>query len=163
MNSIVIYESKTGFTKQYAEWISEALGCKCISLKQVKTNDLDSFDKVIFGGWIMGGQIVGLNKVRKIKKPDVVFGVGATPAFEEVIEKIKEINNLKSTQFFYMEGGFHFDKLGFFSRTMLKAIKKSLSKNNNKNRQELFMEKTLGSSFDNSDKEQISTLIKYLS
>ena len=27
MNKLVIYQSETGFTRQYAQWIAEALGC----------------------------------------------------------------------------------------------------------------------------------------
>ena len=34
MKSIVIYYSQTGFTKQYAQWISEAAGCECVPLKK---------------------------------------------------------------------------------------------------------------------------------
>ena len=34
MKTIVIYNSKTGFTKRYAEWISEALSCECVELKE---------------------------------------------------------------------------------------------------------------------------------
>ena|GEM_PF-3968787 len=29
MKSIVIYNSQTGFTKQYAQWISDVAGCEC--------------------------------------------------------------------------------------------------------------------------------------
>ena len=33
MKSIVIYNSQTGFTKKYAEWISEATGCEAVEFK----------------------------------------------------------------------------------------------------------------------------------
>ena len=32
MKTIVIYQSQTGFTKRYAEWIAEAVGADCIAL-----------------------------------------------------------------------------------------------------------------------------------
>ena len=31
---IVIYNSQTGFTKKYAQWISEALECECVELNE---------------------------------------------------------------------------------------------------------------------------------
>ena len=36
MNAIVIYKTKYGSTKQYAEWIAEELGCDFIDAKNVK-------------------------------------------------------------------------------------------------------------------------------
>lgn len=38
MKKIVIYTSQTGFTKRYAEWISEASGAECVEFKQAKKN-----------------------------------------------------------------------------------------------------------------------------
>ncbi|MDD6653566.1 MAG: hypothetical protein PUE59_00940 [Treponema sp.] len=38
MKTIVIYTSQTGFTKRYAEWISEASGAECVEFKQAKKN-----------------------------------------------------------------------------------------------------------------------------
>ena len=73
MKTIIIYESGTGFTEQYAKWISEALDCECKKLKKVSPSELKEFDRIIFGGWIMGGGIMGLEKIRSIKKPFAVF------------------------------------------------------------------------------------------
>ena len=41
MKTLVIYTSQTGFTKRYAEWISEELNADIYDLKDVKkkTND----------------------------------------------------------------------------------------------------------------------------
>ena len=36
MKSIVIYSSQTGFTKKYAEWISEESGAECVEFKKAK-------------------------------------------------------------------------------------------------------------------------------
>ena len=43
MNSIVTYKSKTGFTKKYAEWIAEDLGCKAVKLSELK--DASEYDR----------------------------------------------------------------------------------------------------------------------
>ena len=34
MKTAVIYESGTGFTEQYAQWISEELHCDCVNRKK---------------------------------------------------------------------------------------------------------------------------------
>lgn len=45
MKSIVIYNSQTGFTKQYAEWISQEAGCECVSLKKASKIKLSDTKK----------------------------------------------------------------------------------------------------------------------
>ena len=80
-NSIVIYTSKRGSTKQYAEWIAEDLGCRALPLSDAYGLDLHGYDCVIYGGWIRGSGIVDFDKFAKmldseIMKHLLVFGVG---------------------------------------------------------------------------------------
>lgn len=160
MKTIVIYNSKTGFTKQYAKWISEALSCPCKPLKSVSAAELDDFDKIIFGGWVMGNMIMGLDKLRKMATPAIVFAVGATPAFEEVIAQINEQNKMDGTPLFYLEGGFRYEELGFAQKMLLKTLKKSIAKKENRNCQEDFMAQVLTTSFDHTDCKQILPLVE---
>lgn len=162
MKTIVVYQSKTGFTEQYAKWIAEALGCTAKPLKQVSQAELQGYEQMIFGGWIMGNMVMGLNKLRAMAAPAAVFAVGSTPAYEEVVEKIKAQNNLDNIPLFYLVGGFRFDKLGFAQRLLLKVLKKSTAKNENRDRQGDFMAQVLGTSFEHIDREQISPLVDAL-
>ena len=57
MKVAVIYNSQTGFTKKYAEWISEATGADCLELKVAKKQDFDRYDAIVFGGWACAGRI----------------------------------------------------------------------------------------------------------
>ena len=84
--AIVIYTSKRGSTKQYAEWIAEDLGCKAIPLSEIKVTGRDAFnlyeyDCIIYGGWIRGSGIVDFDKFSKLLDAElmqrlIVFGVG---------------------------------------------------------------------------------------
>lgn len=56
--------------------------------------------------------------------PSAVFAVGSTPAYEEVVEKIRNLNQLEQVPLFYMEGGFRLERLGFLQRILLKTLKK---------------------------------------
>ena len=56
MNRIVVYQSETGFTRQYAEWIGAALGCEARPIKHISAQELKQYEGVIFGGWIMGNK-----------------------------------------------------------------------------------------------------------
>lgn len=160
MRRIVVYTSSTGFTKKYANWIAEALRCEAKSFKDVSKDEIQEADTVIYGGWIMGNTIVGLDKARKLCSDKlVVFAVGSSPAGEEIIEAIKKQNNIGEMPCFYMEGGFAFDKLGFMKKMMLNMVKKAVTKKENKTEQDLFMEKALGNSFDHSNKKYIQPLV----
>ena len=85
MKSIVIYNSKTGFTKKYAEWICEAAACERVEFKKAGKINLMDYDAVIFGGWFMAGKITGLDWFKKkmpalaANKKLLVYAVGATP------------------------------------------------------------------------------------
>ena len=65
--AIVIYTSKRGSTKQYAEWIAEDLGCPALTLDEAKSQDINlyEYDCIIYGGWIRGSGIVDFDKFAK--------------------------------------------------------------------------------------------------
>lgn len=47
MKTAVIYNSQTGFTKKYAEWISEATGADCFEIGTAKKQDFDRYDAIV--------------------------------------------------------------------------------------------------------------------
>ena len=122
---MVTYQSKTGFTKKYAEWISEELKCDNKEIKKVSKGEIEEYDLVIHGGWIMGGMIKGLERVKKMNpKKLIVFGVGYTPKKEVDVNQIIEANKLGDIPFFYYEGGTNPEKMGFIGKTMVKMVTK---------------------------------------
>ena len=60
MKTIVVYRSKYGSTKAYAEWISEALGCEMIEFKEAKIEQLMKYDTIIYGGGLYAEMINGV-------------------------------------------------------------------------------------------------------
>ena len=65
MNAIVIYKSKYGSTRTYAEWIAEDLGCKAVDAKGVKADDLLQYDTIIYGGGLYAEVINGITLLTK--------------------------------------------------------------------------------------------------
>ncbi|MDD3219412.1 MAG: flavodoxin domain-containing protein [Lachnospiraceae bacterium] len=163
MNRIVIYQSSTGFTKQYAEWIAEDLGCKAVSIKEIKQDAVKNYDQVIYGGWVMGGMVSGLDKVRQYNpKQLVVFAVGAAPQEAVHVEDVKTANKTGEIPVYYLAGGLRFDKLNFAMKGILKMVKKSVMKKENKTEMDEFMAKYLDQNFDHSDRKQIQRLVESL-
>lgn len=139
MNDIVIYSSKTGFTEAYAKKIGEELSCPVKSIKEITPQQLSSYDRVIYGGWIMAGKISGYDKIAAMSpKNPVIFAVGMTKPSDELIEKIKADNNLGSLPFFYFPGGYRPQKLNFLYKGMLGMIRKSIEKKPEKTDDDLY-------------------------
>ena len=83
--AIVIYSSKRGSTKQYAEWIAEELNknceCELVAFKDSKAYNLYEYDLIVYGGWIRGSGIVDFDVFSKrldeeLLSKMVVFGCG---------------------------------------------------------------------------------------
>ena len=161
MKRIVVYQSGTGFTAKYAQWIAEELGCEAKEYKSISQSELGSYDMVIYGGWIMAGTVFGYDKVKALNLSNVVvFGVGMSMPDDEVRNRISSQSNIPKDRFFYFEGGYAPEKLGFMKKMMLNMLKKSVEKKENKSAQEIHMlECFVG--VDNTKKEAIEDLIAY--
>jgi len=132
MKTAVIYKSKSGFAKKYAEWIAQALIADIYESSQVNTEMLTEYDTVIYGG---GLYAVGINGVKlitqnldKLKgKKVVVFATGASPSREEVICDVRNKNftaeQQKQIRFFYLRGGFDYSKLKPLDKVLMTLLK----------------------------------------
>ena len=123
MNTIIVYSSTTGFTKQYAEWISEATGFEAVELKSATAEQLQNAERVVFGSSLKAGVLLKLDKIKKMNPKNlVIFAVGLTEKSADYSKSIVDSNKIGDTPFFYMRGGVKFSKLGFFERAILKKI-----------------------------------------
>lgn len=121
MKEIIIYKSKTGFTKQYAMWISEETGIEAKSIKEIKLKSLRDYDRVIYGEYIMASTLRVYKKIRKFNPNIVYFAVGLS-SYEEVnIEDIKAKSGIDG-ELFFLRGGVNFDKLSLIPRFLLKKV-----------------------------------------
>ena len=163
MKRLVVYQSSTGFTAKYAAWIAGELSCEAKELKHMKAQEIAAYDSIIFGGWIMGGMIMGLDKIQKMDpKQLVVFAVGASSDSEELRNNLKTQNHLEQTPLFYMEGGIAFEKMSFFPKMMLKTMGKSVAKKEVKTEEDEEMLRKFSASGDNSDIANIQPLVAFV-
>lgn len=172
MKTIVIYKSKTGFTKSYAEWIAEELKCDIANYKNFSQSYIAEYDFVIYGSRIHAGKVDGLKKIKCLFRDNersklVIFATGATPsATKNVIDTIWEANfsenELKTIPHFYMQGGLNYEKMGIGDRLIMKTLAKMLSRKNNKSSEEAGCEQAIGSSYDISSREYIVPLVQFV-
>lgn len=136
MKTIVIYTSKTGYTRQYAEMLANALDCQVISRMHLFRINLGDFDRIIYGGGIRASKVSGLKtmlpRLKKLTgKRIIIFSVGATGMSNDYTIDLRKKNlddNHVDFPFFYFQGGFDPDRLSFFMRFMLRNVEKSIRK-----------------------------------
>ena len=120
MRTLVIYESQTGCTKRYAEDIAKAVQADVIPLKKFKAKMIKDYDVIVFGGWVRGTQIMGLNDFladydAMEGKDVIVFSSGMSIATPEMRKNLISSNilDLYHVRYYAFQGGFDFSKLNF--------------------------------------------------
>lgn len=171
MKTIVIYNSQTGFTKRYAQWIAEATRADCLALPAAKKKDLAPYEAIIFGGWACAGNIskVSWFKANLDKWADkklIAFCVGASPIgnpeIDIALNRIFNESEQKKVRVFYCPGGLNYEKMSAPSKLMMKMFVKSLKAKRDKTEAEEVMANMISSSYDISDKKYIEPILKYL-
>lgn len=135
---IIIYQSKYGATKKYADWLTEETGYDCVETKKAKASQLQSYDVIILGGGVYASGIAGLHFLKKNisafhNKTIAVFAVGASPYDENAITQIKEMHfkdKLINVPMFYCRGAWDEEKMTFSDRTLCRMLQKAVAKQN---------------------------------
>lgn len=171
MNAIVIYNSQTGFTRRYAQWIAEESGADCLELSAAKKKDLTPYEAIIFGGWACAGSISKISWFKSnidkwADKKLIAFCVGGGPIDNPEIETALKQNfnesERKKVKLFYCPGGFNYEKMSVPSKLMMKMFIKTLKAKKNKTEEEQILIKTISSSYDISDKKYIEPILQCL-
>lgn len=132
MKTVVVYKSKTGFSRKYAHWIAEELSADIFEVSQCTIEAIKTYDVIIYGGSLHAVGINGINFITKNfgelrDKKIVVFATGASPAREnvtnEVINKNFTLEQQDRIKFFYLRGGFDYSKLGFVDKVLMTLLK----------------------------------------
>lgn len=171
MKTIVIYNSQTGFTKRYAQWIAEAAGADCLELSEAKKKDLTGYNAILYGGWACAGDISKLgwfksNIDKWTDKKLIVFCVGGSPMDSPEVRPALARNfnesELKRVSVFYCPGGFNYEKMSAPSKLMMKLFIKTLKAKKDKTEADDEMIKMISSSYDISDRKYIEPILECL-
>lgn len=156
----VVYTSNTGFTEQYARFLASTLGCEVLELKDALSL-LRKKSDIIYFGWINAGKIEGLSKALKRFSPICVCGVGIAQPSDEVVISLREGNKL-SLPFFYLQGGFAYDRLKGMSKLKMSVarslLRKSINKKENPDPSEKFLLDVMENGGDFVDRNKIKSI-----
>lgn len=170
MKIAVIYKSHYGTTKQYAEWIAEALDAKLLERSSVKSEDISDYDLVIFGGGLYASGILGINLVTKNPPKELIlFTVGlANPEetdYSKILDKNLHAELRDQVKVFHFRGGIDYKKLNIVHRGMMAVMKKMTIGNKDytqlNNEERAFID-TYGKEVDFTKQNDITPLIDYI-
>ena len=172
MKGVILYTSKYGSAKKYAQWLSDATGFDVLETKKAGISELSGYDTVIFGGGVYAGSIAGLGFLKKnigaLKdKRLAIYCCGAAPFDEELFSQLKAHSlkgGLEDIPCFYCRGAFDLKSLSFGDKTICKLLIKAVSK---KAPDELtVLEKALleakDEPFDRADKKYLEPMIGFI-
>lgn len=139
----IVYNSKTGHTRQYAEMLANAEKMKVYSLEQAK-EVLPEKEPVIFMGWLMAGHISGIDQA--VRRWDVrcAVGVGMAPGGKQNLATMAKANVVPNAPLFYLQGGWAPKKVGWFQRRAVGMVtrvarKQLLAKQNRTEQEEAYL------------------------
>lgn len=157
---IIVFESKTGFTKKYADMLTEKTGLKAFRIKEL--SKVDKSEEIIFLGWMKVGKVQGLDKLRKYNMKAVCgSGTGRTaePSAEEVIAR----NKIAGIPFFYLRGGcLPLKELKGLDKIMLSMFLKMLKSREGKDEKQEEAISIIENGFDGVKEENLALVLEWL-
>ena len=175
--TIVIYDSKYGHTKQYAEWIAKECSCAALPRKQASSATLSEYNTIIYGGGLYAGGVSGINLLTEnfnllTTKNVILFTCGlADPENKENVAHIREAlskalssDMMSHFQIFHLRGGIDYKRLNLLHKAMMGMMCKMLLGKNPSERsaedEELL--RTYGKVIDFTDRQTILPLVEYV-
>lgn len=169
---IILYQSKYGATKKYAQWLQEETGFDLQETKSADIKQVREYDTIILGGGVYASGIAGLSFLKKnidnlTGKRILVFCTGASPYDEAAIEQIKKLHfqdGLRNVPLVYCRGAWDEDAMTFKDRTLCKLLQKAVGKKDPSTYEiwERALMSAVGQKCDWTDKKYLEPIIKLL-
>lgn len=160
MIKAIIYNSHTGFSKQYAYHYAVSTGLPIYNIKEAKKK-LNKNDEIIYFSWLNSNKIVKLNKLKKYSIAYIAV-CGMSFYSEELIDNIRKTN--KFDNIYYLQGGIRWRMLNTFERIIMKFILRSLKRKNKKGLldkdQRVYLDR-LNNGYENVDLNSLNHLIMW--
>lgn len=137
MNKILIlYKSKYGAAKEYAQMLAEKLGAALLENKKLRPEQLQPYNTIIYCGGIYAGGVAGIAFLRKNAallsgKKVAVLAVGASPYDEKVVAQVRAQNLAglpEGTALFYGRGAWDESVMTAGDRLLCGMLKKMVAK-----------------------------------
>lgn len=172
MRTMIVYYSRTGFTRKYAQWLAEDTGGECVALKDADRINFAQYDAILFGSWVHAGRI---QKLRWFQdrlpnwegKRTAVFAVGAMPLGDganvrKMFEQSLSRPEREIVQCFYFQGGLNYEKMGWLDRGMMAMFRRMLAAQAKRAPENEEALRAVSQSYDATDRSAILPVVRWL-
>jgi len=164
--ALVIYRSKYGSAKQYAEWIAEALNGELTEERDVKPADFERYNIIVAGGCVRAGRVQGMQKLKlavsRLQDKSMAFfavcAMGGDGDYEKTLAE-RNVGARIGVPLFVLPGRVDFTAMGKMDRTMMKVIVGMLKKEQNLTPRQQALVDNIGGVCDMVDRAAVKPLI----
>lgn len=157
---VIVYESRTGFTKKYAQMLAKKTQYKLLHVNDISR--IERYEEIIFLGWLKAGKIQGLSKVRKYNLK-AVCATGTARNAEPSPEAVMNRNKIKDTPFFYLRGGcLPVNELKGMDKLMMKMFLKMLKSRKEKDERILESINHIENGFDGVEEKNLQPVLEWI-
>lgn len=170
MKTLIVYCSKTGFTRKYAQWLRDDLDCDCVPFGERHSADLSKYGAVAFGSGCYVGKINKLNWF-KHQMPNLegkklaVFFTGAMGPDPSDIRRLEKENftpgELCRVKTFYLQGGLNYAGMNPMDKMLMAVFRQMLRSQSGSPRHRVMLQ-NVEQSFDKTERENLRPLEEYL-
>lgn len=134
MKGLILYKSKYGSTKKYADWLREATGFDCLETKSARVQEVAAYDAVVLCGGVYAGGVAGLSFLKKhvaqlAGKRLAVLAVGASPSDPAMLEQCRAMHfkgDMAQVPLFYARGAWDVAKMKPMDRLLCAMLRKAV-------------------------------------
>ena len=175
--TVVIYESKYGSTRCYAQWIAEELTCSLFERKEFNPQDFTKYDVIIYGGGLYAGGVSGIKLITQnwklLKNKQVVLFTcgladpedsGNVSAIRNSLTKILSQEMLEHIHLLHLRGGIDYSRLNLTHKAMMAMLRRMLLKKDTESlsKEDRQLLESYGKCIDFTNRESIQPLTQYV-
>ncbi len=138
MRRVVLYYSKRGTTKEYAMEIANRLNCDIFDAENFDFNEIEQYDTVIWGSYLILGKMKNYKTINKIHKKYSTknflyfcVGVLSKDGYQKsnrIIHKSFEQVISHKINLVYLVGFLEVEQLSYYEKIIIYFVKRSLKK-----------------------------------
>ena len=157
----IVYTSKNGHTKEYAEILAKKMNLPVFSLENAK-KELTKKSRIIYMGWIHANKVMGYSKAWKLFNVYLVVACGLCDTGTLIGEVRNRTNVNSSVHLFTVQGGINKEKLKGFDKLLIKMLINGLKNSKNRTQQDERMLTLLTEETNNVSEENLKEVLDYI-
>ena len=169
---LIIYNSRGGSTRRYAQLLASATGGSAVPMKEVRPGQMQAADTVVFASWLMAGSLQGGGFVKRHwhilkEKRTVLAVVGLGRMLDEKLwgeyaARAFTPEMRDSLRVFYLRGAYHPAERSILVRRLMSGVAGALEKKASPTPDDLALARDMRQGCDYVDGDLLAALTSYL-